>query len=92
MRSRYERLLRWLICFLGIHRDNVLYEPPHVSSTGKYRKGLFCVYCGREGELPSAMAPRYCVICGGKWIASRYVEPYACPDCRHPEWNAEGGA
>ncbi len=45
------RLLCWLRLF---HRDQVLYEPPHVSSTGAYRKGVFCVYCGREWKKPPA--------------------------------------
>lgn len=38
-----------LLCRLGLwHTDQVLYEPPHVSTTGMYRKAVFCVYCGRE--------------------------------------------
>lgn len=38
-----------LLCRLGLwHTDQVLYEPPHVSTTGKYRKSVFCIYCGRE--------------------------------------------
>ena len=36
-----------LFCWLGWHRWQLLYEPPG-PSTGKYRKGVFCVYCGRE--------------------------------------------
>lgn len=48
MRPLYERLLRAGLCFVGLHRDQVLYEPPHLSSTGNYRKGVWCLYCGRE--------------------------------------------
>jgi len=45
-----------LLCWLGLaHRDQVLYEPPHLSTTGAYRKGVWCVYCGREWKRP---APR----------------------------------
>jgi len=45
--------MRRLLCLLGWHRDQVLYEPPHLSSTGAYRKGVWCVYCGREWRRSS---------------------------------------
>ena len=47
-RPAWERMLRSLFCWLGLHRDQVLYEPPDLSSTGAYRKGVWCVWCGRE--------------------------------------------
>jgi len=44
----YHRALRRALCRLGVHRWQVLYEPPHLTTTGAYRKALFCVHCGRE--------------------------------------------
>lgn len=42
------RRLRWLLCRLGLHRFQLLYEPPHLSTTGNYRKALFCIHCAVE--------------------------------------------
>lgn len=43
-----RRLLRRLLCRANFHRWQILYEPPHLSTTGDYRKAVFCVHCGTE--------------------------------------------
>lgn len=39
--------MRPLRCLLGIHRWQLLYEPPGPHS-GRYRKGVWCVLCAKE--------------------------------------------
>lgn len=46
--GRSMRTLRRLLCRLGIHRWQILYEPPHIVTTGQYRKAVFCIHCSQE--------------------------------------------
>ena len=43
-----RRLARRFLCAVGLHRWQILYEPPHHSQTGTYRKGVFCIHCSDE--------------------------------------------
>jgi hypothetical protein len=39
--------MRNFLCWLGLHRWQLLYEPPG-PSMGRYRKGVWCIHCARE--------------------------------------------
>lgn len=44
---------RRIVCLLGLHAWQLLYEPPHESGGRKgYRKGIFCIFCSAEHRVP----------------------------------------
>jgi hypothetical protein len=45
-------MIRRLLCVVGLHRWQLLYEPPGMKpgESGRYRKGIWCVFCGRESR------------------------------------------
>ena len=45
-------MIRRLLCRLGIHRWQILYEPPHARGGVGYRKAVFCVFCSKEHPCP----------------------------------------
>ena len=49
-RLRASRAIRRLLCRVGLHRWQMLYEPPHLATTGEYRKALFCIHCAVEAS------------------------------------------
>jgi len=50
VRRRLSRAVRRLLCRVGVHRWQILYEPPKARGE-RYRKAVYCVACNVEAPF-----------------------------------------